>query len=171
MSVHPDPDFDAPILPVSSAALGQMAALCWRLKKGRVEVLLVTSRETGRWVIPKGWHMAGLAPEAAAAREAWEEAGVLGRISADPLGRFVYDKVLRDRSVRACCVTVYPLRAEAVKGRWPEKKERRRRWVRAEEAMGLVQESGLADLFEALAQDPGLVAPGARHRRSKNRAA
>lgn len=150
--------------PVSSAALGQIASLCWRLKKGRVQVILLTSRETRRWVIPKGWPMEGLAPDEAAAREAWEEAGVTGRISPDPLGRFVYDKVMRDRSIRSCCVTVYPLRVEEMKSRWPERKERRRKWFAAEEAADLVQEEGLADLFQALAQDPGLVAPQARRR-------
>lgn len=157
-----------PVLgPVSPSALGQMAALCWRLKKGRVEVMMVTSRETGRWVIPKGWPMEGIPPEEAAAREAWEEAGALGKVSADPLGRFVYDKVLRDRSVRSCCVTVYPLRLREVKSRWPERKERRRKWFDAEEAAGLVAETGLSDLFLALAQDPGLLAPPARHRKVK----
>ncbi|NBZ87005.1 NUDIX hydrolase [Stagnihabitans tardus] len=160
--------FDEPgphLSPVSPAALGQMAALCWRLKKGRVEVLMVTSRETRRWVIPKGWPMAGLAPEEVAAREAWEEAGALGKVSGDPLGRFVYDKVLNDRSVRSCCVTVYPLRQREVKARWPERKERRRKWFGAEEAAGLVAEAGLAELLVALAQDPGLLAPAARHRK------
>ena len=151
--------------PVSSAALGQMAALCWRLRKGRVEVLMVTSRETGRWVIPKGWPMEGLTAEAAAAREAWGEAGVIGRISAEPLGRFVYDKVLRDRSIRSCCVTVYPLRTEEMKSRWPERKERRRKWFAAPEAAGLVQEQGLSELFETLAADPGLLAPVVRRKK------
>lgn len=153
------------LVPVSPAALGQMAALCWRLKKGRVEVLLVTSRETRRWVIPKGWPIEGLTLEAAAAREAWEEAGALGKVSSDPLGRFVYDKVMRDRSLRSCCVTVYPLRLREVKGHWPERKERRRKWFDAEAASELVAEQGLAELFRALAQDPGLLAPAARHRK------
>ena len=160
--------FDDPLpdlSPVSPSALGQMAALCWRLRKGRVEVLMVTSRETRRWVIPKGWPMPGLAPEEAAAREAWEEAGALGKVSGEALGRFVYDKVMRDRSVRSCCVTVYPLRLREVKARWPERKERRRKWFGAEDAAGLVAETGLSELFVALAQDPGLLAPVARHRK------
>ena len=162
-----EPPEDSGLGPVSPAALGQIAALCWRLRKGRVQVLLVTSRETGRWVIPKGWPMPGLAPEEAAAREAWEEAGALGKVSDQALGRFVYDKVLRDRSVRSCCVTVYPLRLQELKARWPERKERRRKWFEAEEAMGLVAETGLMELFQSLAEDPGLLAPAARHRKPK----
>lgn len=150
--------------PVSPAALCQMAALCWRLKKARVQVLMVTSRETRRWVIPKGWPMEGLAPEEAAAREAWEEAGALGKVSAEPLGRFVYDKVMRDRSVRSCCVTVYPLRLREVKARWPERKERRRKWFYAEAAADLVSEPGLADLMQTLARDPGLLTQPAKGR-------
>ena len=154
------------LAPVSPAALGQTAALCWRLKKGHVEVLLVTSRETRRWVIPKGWPMPGLTAEAAAAREAWEEAGVLGQVSNRSLGAFLYDKVLRDRTSRSCCVSVYPLRVSALKSRFPERKERRRKWFDAGEASALVQEAGLADLLLALDQDPGLLAaPARRHTR------
>ena len=59
----------------------QVAALCWRMGQGgAVEILLVTSRDTGRWVIPKGWPMDGKSASAAAAREAWEEAGVKGTV-------------------------------------------------------------------------------------------
>ncbi|MEN9850080.1 MAG: hypothetical protein RL128_243, partial [Pseudomonadota bacterium] len=59
----------------------QYGALCWRMHRGKVEVLLITSRDTGRWVIPKGWPIDGLAPAQTAAREAWEEAGVEGDIA------------------------------------------------------------------------------------------
>jgi 8-oxo-dGTP pyrophosphatase MutT (NUDIX family) len=142
------------LAPVSPSALGQMASLCWRLRKGRVQVLLVTSRETRRWVIPKGWPMEGVTLEAAAAREAWEEAGVTGQISSDPLGRFVYDKVLRDRSVRSCCVTVYPMRVKEMRGRWPERKERRRKWFSPEKAAKKVAEPELRALLHLLADDP-----------------
>ena len=71
----------------------QVGALCWRLHKWRVQVLLVTSRDTGRWVLPKGWPMAGKTAEAAAAREAWEEAGVEGLVQAQSIGRYCYDKI------------------------------------------------------------------------------
>ena len=70
------PVLRATLTPVAIVRAGQVAALCWRLRKGRAEVLLVTSRDTGRWVLPKGWPITGLSPQAAAAREAWEEAGV-----------------------------------------------------------------------------------------------
>ena len=85
-----DSDCDA-----ACAVAAQSAALCWRMHKGRVQVLLITSRDTGRWVIPKGWPMTGLSSAAAAAREAWEEAGVEGKVQETVLGTFVYDKLSR----------------------------------------------------------------------------
>jgi 8-oxo-dGTP pyrophosphatase MutT (NUDIX family) len=164
-------DLSAMQPPVSPVVLGQLAALCWRMRKGRVDVLLVTSRETRRWVIPKGWPMLGLTPDQAAAQEAWEEAGVLGDVSSEALGTYVYDKIMRDRSARSCCVTVYPLRLRELKTRWPERKERRRKWFPAEEAAGLVQEIGLSELFLALAEDPSILVPGGRPRKGKERRA
>ena len=89
----------------------QFAALCWRSTRGRTEVLLVTSRETGRWVIPKGWPIAGLSPAEAAAREAWEEAGAKGKMAEQALGFFTYDKVLdraSDPVALPCIVAVFP---------------------------------------------------------------
>ena len=72
----------------------QVAALCWRKHRDRVEVLLITSRDTGRWVLPKGWPIPGLNAHEAAAIEAWEEAGVRGPVTPDALGYFGYDKVM-----------------------------------------------------------------------------
>ncbi|TMV51704.1 NUDIX hydrolase, partial [Thioclava sp. BHET1] len=66
----------------------QVAALCFRGGGAATEVLLITSRDTGRWVVPKGWPMRGLDAAGAARQEAWEEAGVMGRIAAEPVGRF-----------------------------------------------------------------------------------
>ena len=63
----------------------QFAALCYRIKSNKVQVLLVTTRRTGRWILPKGWPIDGLTPQKSAAREAWEEAGVIGRPDAQPL--------------------------------------------------------------------------------------
>ena len=77
---------------MAERTLQQVAALCWRRRKGTVEVLLVTSRETRRWVIPKGWPMDGLADYNAARREAFEEAGVEGHMRREPLGTFFYEK-------------------------------------------------------------------------------
>jgi 8-oxo-dGTP pyrophosphatase MutT (NUDIX family) len=135
------------------AAATQVAALCWRIENGVTEVLLITSRETGRWVIPKGWPMTGLSDAEAATREAWEEAGVQGRVAEEPLGRFVYDKALGGDRTRRCAVAVYPLEVERLKSRFPEAEERRRRWCSADEAAALVAEPQLKTLLSEIAAD------------------
>lgn len=143
-------------------AAGQVAALCWRLRKGRAQVLLVTSRETGRWVLPKGWPILGHAPEVAAQREAWEEAGVEGKVSPQSIGCYGYQKILRNRNPMPCSVQVFPLRVQTLKGSFPERKERRRKWFKAEEATHLVAEPELADLLQRLSEAPELLAPGTK---------
>ena len=139
------------------APRSQYGALCWRAHRGRIEVLLITSRDTGRWVIPKGWPMDALAPSAAAAREAWEEAGVRGSPADTALGIYAYDKVLRPGHALPCAVSVFPLRVEALAEKFPERKERRRTWFAAEKAARKVNEPELRALFSALAQDPSVL--------------
>jgi 8-oxo-dGTP pyrophosphatase MutT (NUDIX family) len=127
----------------------QFAALCWRVKKAAVEVLLVTSRDTGRWVIPKGWPMPGLSPSDTAAREAWEEAGVKGQITDEALGCFDYLKAFNQRQDNlACQVQVFALRVSSLAAKFPERKQRRRKWFSALKAAKLVDEAGLSDLIK-----------------------
>ncbi|MGL4311481.1 MAG: NUDIX hydrolase [Paracoccaceae bacterium] len=125
----------------------QLGALCYRRNRGKTEVLLVTSRDTGRWIIPKGWPMQGIAPEEAAAREAWEEAGVEGKIKSHPLGDYTYDKVLKASRSVPCRVTVYPLRVTALARRFPERDERSRKWFSLTKAAGKVAEPELRALI------------------------
>jgi 8-oxo-dGTP pyrophosphatase MutT (NUDIX family) len=132
----------------------QYAALCWRVGAGGVEVLLITSRDTGRWVIPKGWPMAGLAPEATAAQEAWEEAGVEGIVSPVCLGRFGYQKELSVTKRVPCAVAVFGLRVDRLAAKFPEAKARRREWFPRAEAAGLVQEPELARLIAEFTPPP-----------------
>jgi 8-oxo-dGTP pyrophosphatase MutT (NUDIX family) len=127
----------------------QYGALCWRQRDSGIEVLLITSRETGRWVIPKGWPMAGLAPEAAATQEAWEEAGVRGVIDPVCLGRFGYLKCVTPVATVPCAVAVYNLHVEDLADRFPEMKERTRQWFSQAEAAGLVDEGDLGRIIEA----------------------
>ena len=133
----------------------QVAALCWRLRKGLVEVLLITSRETERWVIPKGWPMNGLSAAEAAAREAWEEAGVRGRVQSQPLGTYGYDKIIGPAQVKRCRVAVFALEVGGLKDRFPEMAERKRRWFAAADAAALVAEPDLSALLTAIAAEPG----------------
>jgi 8-oxo-dGTP pyrophosphatase MutT (NUDIX family) len=99
----------------------QVAALCWRKHRSQIEVLLITSRDTGRWVLPKGWTMKGLTGPEAAAIEAWEEAGVEGKVSAEALGFFGYDKVISPDLTHPCMVSVFPLRVATLSRRFPER--------------------------------------------------
>ena len=128
----------------------QYGAICWRMNRGKVEVLLITSRDTGRWVIPKGWPIDGLTPSDAAAREAWEEAGVEGEIAEAGLGQFRYDKVMKPKPALLCSVEVFALRVARLKDKFPERNERRRKWFQAEKAARKVQEPELRHLLSQL---------------------
>lgn len=138
----------------------QYAALPFRPGRQGVEVLLVTSRETKRWVIPKGWPMKGHTPHSAAAVEAREEAGLLGRISEAEIGRYRYDKRLRTGKDRPVEVRVFALRVDELMEKWPEKAQRRREWFAPAVAAALVDEPELKALIAAFGrlkpQDIGL---------------
>ncbi len=126
----------------------QYAALPYRLSGGLM-VLLQTSRDTGRWVLPKGWPMKGRTPYSAARREALEEAGVVGSIAKRSIGTFHYPKRLADGGTVMCEVHVYPLAVEGQRKRWREHRERTQRWFTPHEAAQLVQEPELAALLRA----------------------
>ena len=114
--------------------------------------MLVTSRETRRWVIPKGWPIRKLKPFATAAREAYEEAGLAGSISREAIGSFTYQKRLKSRKFVDCMVEVFAMEVSGEAKRWPEKDERERRWFEPETAARFVEEPGLADLIRLLPQ-------------------
>jgi 8-oxo-dGTP pyrophosphatase MutT (NUDIX family) len=127
----------------------QIAALCWRKKRGGIEVLLITSRDTGRWVIPKGWPMDGRASHEAAAIEAWEEAGVQGETSPTALGVFSYQKAYASKPSVTCEVEVFPLRVAKLMSNFPEQDQRRRKWFSMKKAAKSVHEDGLQAIFLA----------------------
>ncbi|MBC2833934.1 NUDIX hydrolase [Paragemmobacter straminiformis] len=152
---------EASLQGAEQAPRSQYGAICWRMHRGHVEVLLITSRDTGRWVIPKGWPIDGLAPAASAAREAWEEAGVHGEPDPEALGLYTYDKVLNPDASLPCAVVVFPLRVEELAAKFPERKERRRKWFAAAKAAKKVAEPELRNLFKTLAEDPSLLSGAA----------
>jgi 8-oxo-dGTP pyrophosphatase MutT (NUDIX family) len=127
---------------------GQSAALPWRrTAEGELVVLLITSRETRRWVIPKGWPIKGLTSPETAAREAFEEAGVEGEVGRKKLGVFHYDKRLRSGRLQHVRVSVYPLRVDTEREVWPEAQQREKLWIRPEAAAEMVQEPELAAIL------------------------
>lgn len=134
---------------MARAAAQQVGALPWRRKGGGIEILLVTSRETKRWVIPKGWPMAHLIASNAAKREAYEEAGIDGRIQRQAIGRYAYDKRASNGSNQPCIVTVYAFRVLREHRSWPEKAERKRCWFKFEDAADRVNEPGLRALIRS----------------------
>jgi 8-oxo-dGTP pyrophosphatase MutT (NUDIX family) len=131
----------------NDGCLPQVAALPVKVgDDGMARVLLLTSRETRRWVIPKGWPMKGRKPCEAAAREALEEAGLVGHASKKPIGNYNYFK-RRAAHFDLCSVDVYLLTVDKQLKSWREKGQREARWFTLAEAAELVQEPGLAALL------------------------
>ena len=137
----------------------QFAALPVRIVAGTTEVMLITSRQTRRWVIPKGWPIEGLSPRQVAAREAYEEAGVIGRIGKHPIGVYDYAKRLSADNAIMCTVTVFLLQVEEQVDDWPEKNDRQRCWMAPTVAARCVEEYGLSALL-CLVEASGLPKPG-----------
>lgn len=126
----------------------QIGALCWRRDvRGTIEILLITSRDTGRWVTPKGNPMAGLTDPLSAAEEAFEEAGVRGPVGKLPLGSFHYDKRLAGKARRSTEVALYPLEVHTEFDDWDEAHQRTRRWFTRAEAAEAVDEPELKTLI------------------------
>ncbi|WP_432817081.1 NUDIX hydrolase [Sulfitobacter sp. JB4-11] len=125
----------------------QFAALCYRVKRGKVQILLVTSRRTKRWIVPKGWPMEGRTPAASALQEAWEEGGVQGRNDGPCLGVYSYAKGRTETGELQCVAMLYPVAVIALAKRFPESGQRRRRWVSRKKAARLVAEPELAQLI------------------------
>ncbi len=129
----------------------QVGALPYRHRAdGSYEVLLVTTRGTGRWMVPKGWPMLGKSYAEAAAQEAYEEAGVRGPANPVELGRFDHEKSLFPAGSMHCTVAVFAMPVEQELTRWPERGQRTRRWFPLAEAAQVVQSSSLAKIIATL---------------------
>jgi 8-oxo-dGTP pyrophosphatase MutT (NUDIX family) len=138
----------------------QYAALPYRRgAHSRTQVMLVTSRETGRWIIPKGWPKKRTAPYASAAREALEEAGVVGEVGRDPIGSYSYKKRLKSGAVVACEVQVFPLEVKRQQKTWPEKGERELHWFSPTDAARAVQEPVLREIIRTFPRTRRRVVP------------
>lgn len=129
----------------------QCGALCWRETDGRREVLLITSREAGRWIIPKGWPMDGKTLAEAAAQEAWEEAGIRGTATPVSIGRYHYVKRPGSASAAEVEVTVFPLKVLHEDDDFPEQGQRDKMWLPPKEAAKVVDNPSLRKLIASFA--------------------
>ena len=127
----------------------QFGALCYRIQKDKVQVLLVTSRGRKRWIIPKGWPIDGATPAKAAAREAFEEAGAEGKITGNCLGIYSYHKAMDAIDDLPCVVALFPLRVKRLHAIFPEYKQRKRRWFSLKKAAAVLEEPELRQMVKA----------------------
>ncbi len=125
----------------------QFAALCYRIQRDKPQVLLITSRRTGRWIVPKGWPMDGMTPAQCAAQEAWEEAGVIGKTKDRCLGLYSYSKSRGPIRGVPCVALVFPVRVKSLARDFPEKSQRRRKWFAPKKAASKVIEPELARIL------------------------
>jgi len=134
----------------------QFAVLPFRKKKkGGVEVLLISSLDTGRWIIPKGWPMDGMRPAEAAAQEAWEEAGLRGRVYDTVLGLYSYSKWLDEELSLPCVVLVFALDVSRCDEVYPEAGQRKLKWMSPKKASQRVDEPELKRIIEGF--DPATL--------------
>lgn len=133
--------------------MAQYAAACVRPNPGAendVQVLLITSRDSRRWVIPKGWSMPRKKPHEIARQEAWEEAGVRGQVKRKPLGYYTYVKKLKGSGIAPALVQVHLLNVSELKRDYPERGQRELHWFSPEEAAGAVDEPELKSLLRGI---------------------
>lgn len=135
----------------------QFAAIPFRVVKKKagdaIEVLLVSSRDSGRWIIPKGWPIDGMTPADAAAHEVWEEAGARGKVYDTCLGLYSYDKWLDEEMSLPVIVAVFALKVETLDDSYPEAEERKRKWVSLKKAAARVEEPELKTIFDSFSVD------------------
>ena len=125
----------------------QYAALPYRLQGRQLQIMLITSRGTRRWVIPKGWPIDGLKPQDAAAQEAREEAGIVGQIADAPIGSYRYIKQLKGEYIQAVQVIVFPIRVEDHIPTFKEQGQRMFAWFSYQEAASRIAEPALRRLI------------------------
>ncbi len=127
--------------------LKQSGVIPYRERDGKIEILLITTRDRQNWVIPKGGIVNGMTPPASAAKEAWEEAGVIGEVDGNELGTYKYRK--RGKVYR---VKMYLLPVEKISDCYPEADKRYRRWLDANQAIKLIKKDSLKRILKGFLQ-------------------
>ncbi|MEJ5019462.1 NUDIX hydrolase [Ochrobactrum vermis] len=141
-----------------SGRLQQVAALVYRRDMGALKVLVITSRGTGRWIIPKGWPQVGRTLAETALREAYEEAGIRGEVSPTPIGSFCYCKTdLPPERINQFTAAVFAVQFNGQEKDWPERDQRICEWVSPQEAADRVEETELKQILNQFG-DSGIAA-------------
>ena len=136
----------------------QYGVLPWRKgRDGKVQILLITSRGRGRWIVPKGWPIRDRAPYMAAALEAFEEAGVIGEVVSQPLASYHYAKDDEDGTKLLRRVTLFGLRVVGTLTNWPERGQRKRRWFSLADAAEAAADPELSTLIRAIRDEPQML--------------
>jgi 8-oxo-dGTP pyrophosphatase MutT (NUDIX family) len=138
----------------------QYGALPYRFTAmASLEILIVTTRQSRRWIVPKGWPIKRLTPSKSAAREAFEEAGVRGRIGARAIGNFTYKKTARQTDNDPDYeVKIFPLLVRRQSATWPEHGQRVVQWVDPEKAISLIREPELKAIVAKFAKRASVAA-------------
>ncbi len=126
----------------------QIGAICYRITDTNVKILLITSKRSKRWIIPKGWKVNKMSNRKSAALEAWEEAGVQGRVSGRSIGTYYYRKGLNKNDFLTCAVRVFSLEVKVSKKKFPERGERKLKWVNSDVAIDCVSEPELKAIIK-----------------------
>ena len=142
---------------IKPAVRVQYAALPYRFDQaGTLQVLLVTTRQSKRWILPKGWPIKDLRPPRSAAREAFEEAGARGKVGAKSIGSFKYDKMLDEQGIAVQCeVKVYPLLVKRQSAEFAEVGQRLSQWAELDKALSLIEKSGIKAIVTAFVERVG----------------
>tara|TARA_B100001093_G_scaffold414023_1_gene404014 strand:+ start:616 stop:1074 length:459 start_codon:yes stop_codon:yes gene_type:complete len=138
-------------------ALFQVAAIPFKCEPDCLKVLLLTTRKTGKWIVPKGWPIEGLNFSQSAEQEALEEAGVKGLISKEPIGDFIYYKKIAPRRRVPCTVVTYGLHVTDQLSEWVEKGQREILWCSLLKAAKKVKNPGLRDIFQSISTDQSIL--------------
>ena len=136
----------------------QVGVLPYRVgEDGQVRILLITSRQSRNWIVPKGNLMPGRSWTEAAAQEAFEEAGVVGQIDDVAIGQYRYQKARPLGLGRPCVVTIFPFEVERQETEWPEQHERSQCWATLGAAARMVRNRELGRVIAAFS--PGAHSP------------
>lgn len=131
----------------------QFAVIAYRIVDGKTKVCLITSRRTGRWIVPKGWPMARTSAAKAVSIEAFEEAGLKGNVHPDSLGLFAYEKRIVKKVSYPIIAFVYAMEVTKVMNTWPEAHQRKRKWFSPKKAAKKLSDEGLAQIVAAFDPD------------------